>query len=464
MEEAADSPTNNGPHKRYRKDETPQPHKRYRLDDISPSESNLTEYCDDMNTSSLKISSKRIMYERRFIMNIRNAIINNLPLASIPFIPGVTKNVADHANNKVATDRAKPLFYAVARGPGKLGVFPSSEIWNFCDLSGFKKDGGKCVRCKEHARGKACYIVRGFSKREDATLYVYHHREDLSDENCDELSSSKQDEVDIMSLISSDWCLELLDFERQKEVRPVLCQNWTNILDKFGLQENKSENELLIENSYNPNITDIDKSIDQNSSDLNVAFIQTPSKLNEITRKIAIQYENDGKEQLQSKLRSLEEEQSKIKNNLLIEIIKSGVSFGDARTEMQKKIEDTFKTVSEDMNYCPPLTNDISNSISDSTSAIYTPKKIKRESSNKRDSSTKKYKNSKTIEDSKRKSKTPRKLKMNEALDPYRRKSSNRRDTTKRSKNSEKMLSSIRRKSLENNHESINKIMAGKWL
>merc|ERR1712109_125646 len=119
---------------------------------------------------------------------------------------------------------------------------------------------------------------------------------------------------------------------------------------------------------------------------------------------------------------------------------------------MQKKIENTFKTVSEDMNYCTPLTNDISNGISDSKSAIYTPKKIKRESSNKRDSSTKKYKNLKTIEDSKRKSKTPRKLKLNEAHDPYQRKSSNRKDTIKRSKNSDKMLSSIRRKGLENNH------------
>merc|ERR1712223_453843 len=306
--------------------------------------------------------------------------------------------------------------------------------------------------------------VRGFSKREDATLYVYHHREDLSDENCDELSSSKQDEVDIMNLIGSDWCLELLDFGRQKEVRPVLCQNWKNILDKFGLQENKKENELLIENLSTQNSTDINKSIDQSSSDLNVGFIETPSKFNEITRKIAIQYEKDGKEQLQSKLRSLEEEQSKIRNNLLIEIIRSGVSLGDAKTEMQKKIENTFKTVSEEMNYCTPLTNDVSNGVSDSKSAIYKPKKIKRELSNKRDSSTNKYKNAKTFEDSKRKSKTPRKLKLNEAHDPYQRKSSNRKDIIKRSKNSEKMLSSIRRKSLENNHESINKIMAGKWL
>jgi len=353
----------------------------------------------------------------------------------------------------------------VARGPAKLGVFSRSEIWDACDQSGFKKDGGKCVRCKEHARGKACYVVRGFSKREDATLYVYHHREDIVEETNDEDSTNKLDGFDSMNLIRSDWCIELLDIDRQKEVRPVLCQNWEDIIHKYGMKTKRTEQNVLSENESSVTATQSDKPVDQNSTDLNTAFIQTPSKLNDLTRKIAKEYRNDGKKQLQDKLRNLEEEQSKIKDNLLMEIIKSGVSLDNAKNEMQKKIESTFKSVSDEIKESSSFSHNDSTEIFENLSAMCTPKKIKREQSHKRSSSSKKNKHSKEKERSKHISRPPKAIKVSYESHKCKQKESlEQKDTLKRSIFSEKLLPQIRKECLENDREAISKIMAGKWI
>jgi len=274
----------------------------------------------------------------------------------------------------------------------------------------------------------------------DATLYVYHHRENLIDDNFDDSVSSLPDNP--MKKLKLDWTIELLDFDRQKEARPVLCQNWNSILEKFGVKENQ----------YEPK-----------DDSLNNAFIETPSKLHEITRKIAHLYKDEGKEQLQNKLRCLEEEQKQIKNNLLLKIMKAGVPLDDAQNTMEKQIKETYKAVSDNINdsiltACDKMPNELVNGLS----SLLTPKKIKTEKrSHKKDRSRTKS----------RKYRSPRSSyrhysKSSRVCLSYDKKKPDKFERYKRERleDKEKSCISNRNKTRKNEDETISKIMAGKWL
>lgn len=445
-EEIIDCNSSKGPHKRYRKVEelTPQPHKRYRAEDCNAAEQ---EQYNKNSTEPTIETSKIIKYEPCFLKDLRMTAMSMRLHESLPFIPGmtITKSQQNIDGESIREETLKEtlMFYAIARGPGKVGVYPKSTIWDAANNSGFNRDGGKCLRCKENARGKSCFSARGFSKREDANLYVYHHRENIIDEQFDDACKNEISEANPMVELNSDWTLELLDVERQKEVRPVLCQNWADILNRFNVKECVPEN-----------------------GDVNQAFIQTPSKLEEFTRKIANQYKDEGKEQLQKQLRILEEEQTKIRDNLLMKIIKSGVAFGDARIKMQKQIDDTYKSVSVDIEDKMASADDKANTFVRNSSEKNTTRKIKDEKKGKSERSLKRSKRPRTHHSSKHYSGSSRNSLSykTEKESHKRRHSRNGREKEERAKFRIKSFDSSRKKVLEKENETITKIMAGKWM